>query len=576
MSLIVCRNGIETLTDIEFNSLSEKWVREETMAASQKAREYLDSYDVAIAYQTEKGYFSIQTVSDGYDYTIYGKDFREIDGGVYDDPDLSIREAMEAILSDEGIPLAACKVMDYGELQVKTETVAQEELRKAQAKETETERLTLVSDQTEPEPALNGQSRAGIEETVLCYAQAQIDEMGLSEEVELLGARVYGSRSREGMYQEGSDIDVVVSYSGNLKEDVIFNALHEGDFKMAGIPVDINPISTEKTGTLERYMENAEKYLDGKERQELTGDIVKFSMDHDEDLLGFWDGAARIETEPIYQAYEIIGNALERNDTEKFRAHLAEVIETGDKESPIVRDAIGLMEKLTGESHDISVEQEATITFYVAECTEFPVLGEYHERLETLQEAMELYEKIPAERMSGIKGIGFCLEDGSIYDGNFDLMVMGEMQTEFINEIPQYRDSPLVQKAIADMEKILANQKEKNRPGLKRGQEPPQPPVSLENRQQTVQAHEKGSPGITTHESGRDTARAETKAAEPVKSVENAPKTDKGISGGSKKQSVLNALRERQARMKAQEKQTLERGKQSQKTQAKKKGEQEL
>ena len=576
MSLIVCQNGIETLTDIEFNSLSEKWVREETMAASQKAREYLDSYDVAIAYQTEKGYFSIQTVSDGYDYTIYGKDFREIDGGVYDDPDLSIREAMEAILSDEGIPLAACKVMDYGELQVKTETVAQEELQKAQAKETETERLPLVSDQTEPEPALNGQSRAGVEETVLCYAQAQIDEMGLSEEVELLGARVYGSRSREGMYQEGSDIDVVVSYSGNLKEDVFFNALHEGDFKMAGIPVDINPISTEKTGTLERYMENAEKYLDGKERQELTGDIVKFSMDHDEDLLGFWDGAARIETEPIYQAYEIIGNALERNDTEKFRAHLAEVIETGDKESPIVRDAIGLMEKLTGESHDISVEQEATITFYVAECTEFPVLGEYHERLETLQEAMELYEKIPAERMSGIKGIGFCLEDGSIYDGNFDLMVMGEMQTEFINEIPQYRDSPLVQKAIADMEKILANQKEKNRPGLKRGQEPPQPPVSLENRQQTVQAHEKGSPGITTHESGRDTARAETKAAEPVKSVENAPKTDKGISGGSKKQSVLNALRERQARMKAQEKQTLERGKQSQKTQAKKKGEQEL
>ena len=49
--------------------------------------------------------------------------------------------------------------MDYGELQVKTETVAQEELQKAQAKETE--RLPLVSDQTEPEPALNGQSRAG-------------------------------------------------------------------------------------------------------------------------------------------------------------------------------------------------------------------------------------------------------------------------------------------------------------------------------------------------------------------------------------------------------------------------------
>ena len=89
--------------------------------------------------------------------------------------------------------------------------------------------------------------------------------MGLSEEVELLGARVYGSRSREGLYHEGSDIDVVVSYSGNLKEDAFFSALHEDGLKIAGIPVDINPISTEKTGTLEEYLENAEKYLDEKQ-----------------------------------------------------------------------------------------------------------------------------------------------------------------------------------------------------------------------------------------------------------------------------------------------------------------------
>ena len=88
--------------------------------------------------------------------------------------------------------------------------------------------------------------------------------MGLAEEVELLGARVYGSRSREGLYHEGSDIDVVVSYSGSLREDDFFNVLHEDGLEIAGIPVDINPISTEKTGTLEEYLENAEKYLDEK------------------------------------------------------------------------------------------------------------------------------------------------------------------------------------------------------------------------------------------------------------------------------------------------------------------------
>lgn len=36
---------------------------------------------------------------------------------------------------------------------------------------------------------------------------------------------------------------------------------------MAGIPIDMNPVSHEKTGTLGEYLENAEKYLDDKEAQ---------------------------------------------------------------------------------------------------------------------------------------------------------------------------------------------------------------------------------------------------------------------------------------------------------------------
>ena len=57
----------------------------------------------------------------------------------------------------------------------------------------------------------------------------------------------------------------MVSYSGNLKEDAFFSALHEDGLKIAGIPVDINPISMEKTGTLEEYLKSAEEYLDEKQ-----------------------------------------------------------------------------------------------------------------------------------------------------------------------------------------------------------------------------------------------------------------------------------------------------------------------
>ena len=97
---------------------------------------------------------------------------------------------------------------------------------------------------------------------------------------------------------------------------------------------------------------------------------------------------------------------------------------------------------------------EASISFYVAECAEFPVMGEFHDNL-TLEQALEVYDKIPAERMKGIKSIGFSLEDGSIYSGMFDLMVGGEVQAEVVNHIQHYRESPLVQKAISDMKTLL-------------------------------------------------------------------------------------------------------------------------
>lgn len=114
------------------------------------------------------------------------------------------------------------------------------------------------------------------------------------------------------------------------------------------------------------------------------------------------------------------------------------------------QQAEAMKEKLAAEKP----APEASISFYVAECAEFPVMGEFHDNL-TLEQALEVYDKIPAERMNGIKSIGFSLEDGSIYSGMFDLMVGGEVQAEIVNHIQHYRESPLVQKAISDMKTLL-------------------------------------------------------------------------------------------------------------------------
>lgn len=213
------------------------------------------------ACETGNGYFSIQETEGGYDYTFYGEDYRVLDGGVYENPSVPIWEAAEDILTGEGLPAEKMVTVDYNWLMEKAEEAGQAQIRK----------LPLISGHTEPEGALNGLNRAEIEEMALCYAQAQIEEAGLDGDVELLGARVYGSRTREGLYREGSDIDVVVSYAGDIREDAFFNLLHGEDFCMAGIPIDMNPISLEKTGTLEEYLENAEKYLDSREAQLKSG-----------------------------------------------------------------------------------------------------------------------------------------------------------------------------------------------------------------------------------------------------------------------------------------------------------------
>ena len=94
------------------------------------------------------------------------------------------------------------------------------------------------------------------------------------------------------------------------------------------------------------------------------------------------------------------------------------------------------------------------ISFYAAECAEFPVMGEVHYDL-TLPEALEAYEKIPSERMHGLKCVGFDLKDGSDYEGMQSLMIEGKIQKEFLNSIPGFRENSYVQNAISRAEKYL-------------------------------------------------------------------------------------------------------------------------
>ena len=110
---------------------------------------------------------------------------------------------------------------------------------------------------------IDGQSASEIEQTVRDYIDSKTQENALDVRIE--DVVLTGSRSR-GLEQSGSDLDIVVEYKGNEREDNFFEILHEDNLTIDGIPVDINPIKEEKSGTLQTYLPKAEQYLTQKQK----------------------------------------------------------------------------------------------------------------------------------------------------------------------------------------------------------------------------------------------------------------------------------------------------------------------
>ena len=113
--------------------------------------------------------------------------------------------------------------------------------------------------------------------------------------------------------------------------------------------------------------------------------------------------------------------------------------------------------------NEIAVENRAeygkkpipTISFYVAECMEFPSLGKVYQ-CRSLEQAVKRYRNLPEELACMGNGIVFTIkDDDSIYTGDFDLVSVNRLDVDIINSIPYYRDSPLVQKAIEDIKRLM-------------------------------------------------------------------------------------------------------------------------
>ena len=127
LDILQCRNGIDTIVE-DYKTVpgwDNPYIQNHVVQPLQGA---LAVQDVELSYELPDAYFHIQTCDDGFDYTLYNKDFTERDGGVLEtDGDKPVQEAMTELLAEFGCDAAEGKVMDAAELREQADTAAEQQ-----------------------------------------------------------------------------------------------------------------------------------------------------------------------------------------------------------------------------------------------------------------------------------------------------------------------------------------------------------------------------------------------------------------------------------------------------------------
>ena len=127
LDVLQCRNGIDIIVE-DYKTVpgwDNPYIHNHVVQPLQGA---LAVQDVELAYELPNAYFHIQTCDDGFDYTLYNKDFTERDGGILEtDGDKPVQEAMTELLAEFGCDAAQGRIMDAAELREQADTAAEQQ-----------------------------------------------------------------------------------------------------------------------------------------------------------------------------------------------------------------------------------------------------------------------------------------------------------------------------------------------------------------------------------------------------------------------------------------------------------------
>jgi predicted nucleotidyltransferase len=436
--------------------------KEQVLADMRKSLEAGE--ETELAFQIADRYICIQEVTDGYDYSIIGADYKEIDGGIYDNPDVSIREALADIVEDlksepdhngakgsiqtddELIPI------DYDGLMEKVEDAERIEPKGSVIAAFKAKTNELFHDISELNPA-------EIEETVKCHVQAKLEEYGI--DAEIVDVAVTGSRCR-GLEREGSDLDVAVELDTNEREDFLFDTFNENELHIGGVKVDINPITAQRTGSLETYLPQVEDYLKGvrEARENEPVSIFNIRMNDEE---RWFRNTSGLDADGLCKAYAECDKPFVEMEKYGERIEAADhaYIEQGDRlhfsiEFNEETDRITIFDGKNYEQKGLkeTLYPEPEVTLTVAECGEFHNLGEFYKNIPSVDEAITIWKQIPPERMNGIPAIGINIHipgTEAVEDVGIDVLSGKSIDLDILDYIPDIKGNPQAMGVIAEL-----------------------------------------------------------------------------------------------------------------------------
>ena len=251
---------------------------------------------------------------------------------------------------------------------------------------------------------VEGMTAIEVEDVVRDYLMDTIRRQDLL--IQIGEVMVYGSRCR-GTEKTTSDIDIVVEYKGDIREDDLFNLLHEDEFLLGNHKVDINPIQADKSGNIAEFLQQATIYMESEMVFSIGNRYIYIqnaTEGYDYTIYGLdmkeIDGGVYDDSDiSIYEALdEIVADLREYPD--------GNIVKGSDrKDSPLVPVNLDEFEEAVERSQYVPPK----ITYTVAECGEFHSMGRYRDDIENVNEAIALWNEYKKGTLNGVPSIGILV-----------------------------------------------------------------------------------------------------------------------------------------------------------------------